>query len=380
MRHINLSPNCYLQGLKFDRLRKASLVLSICAGASIPALGQARNTPPPESIGAHNANNIEVVTPPLPPAGFNPLTASDQELEKFNLPPRPDPVQAPNEYARWQKMVTIPQTQSAPVVQQTTIRHRLPQSYNYYERSKLDNSNVNVGSTNWSGYAGLVPNGTFASQNASITAQITVPTVTAATCNSNWEYSSQWVGFDGVTSSDVLQAGIEADAVCSGTATSEYYGAWFEWYPNYSYRLTNFSIAPGDTIDVQVWYTTTAPNGHAYFANYQTGVSGSVAFYIPGGVKFEGNSVEWILEQPEVNGSQAVLPDYVSDTFNSAGASSTASGSVSPGSCADCSSMDNIEMVSSSNVPLTTVTLSGKSTILFTQPGKTTPTPPSCGN
>jgi hypothetical protein len=43
-----------------------------------------------------------------------------------------------------------------------------------------------------------------------------------------------WVGIDGAGSNDVLQAGVEADALCYYSygypVTSTYYSAWFEWY------------------------------------------------------------------------------------------------------------------------------------------------------
>src|SRR5208282_2053813 len=35
------------------------------------------------------------------PKGFNPLTASSQELGRYGLPPRPDPQANPKGYARW---------------------------------------------------------------------------------------------------------------------------------------------------------------------------------------------------------------------------------------------------------------------------------------
>ena len=46
-------------------------------------------------------------------------------------------------------------------------------------------------------------------------------------------------------SADVLQAGIEFDAYCSGTTTASYYSAWYEWYPFGEVRILNFPIVAG---------------------------------------------------------------------------------------------------------------------------------------
>jgi Peptidase A4 family len=115
--------------------------------------------------------------------------------------------------------------------------------------------------------------------------------------------SSWWVGFDGAFNGDVLQAGA---AMTACTAT---YVVWYEWFesgctsssatlPCYQ---TNLSLAvhPGNYLAVEVWYTTAAPNGHAYVLNYTTGKSVSVGFNQPSGTAtYQGTSVEWIAERP----------------------------------------------------------------------------------
>lgn len=43
--------------------------------------------------------NVEWIrTYPDPPAGFNPLSASDEELASYGFPPRPDKVEDPHGY------------------------------------------------------------------------------------------------------------------------------------------------------------------------------------------------------------------------------------------------------------------------------------------
>ena len=129
------------------------------------------------------------------------------------------------------------------------------------------------------------------------------------TCNSTWDYSFEWVGFDGWTSSDVLQAGTEADANCSSTL----YSFWYEWYPFAETRIS-FTISPGDDVEVEVWYTTTSPYGHAQWFNATTATATSVGFNPPSGTNYVGNSAEWVVERPTVGGLLSDLAN-VNDTF-----------------------------------------------------------------
>ncbi len=81
---------------------------------------------------------------------------------------------------------------------------------------------------------------------------------------------------------DVLQAGTNI------TACGTSYAAWYEWYTGGCTRFsatlpryeTDFSLAvnPGDPIDAEVWYTTTADYGHVYILNVTIGVAVSVSF------------------------------------------------------------------------------------------------------
>ena len=82
----------------------------------------------------------------------------------------------------------------------------------------LDNGIVSTTSSNWSGYAVTGANGTFGKNNKFHFSEWVVPVAQQAVgvCNGFWDYSSQWDGFDGFSSGDVLQAGTEADAYCSG--------------------------------------------------------------------------------------------------------------------------------------------------------------------
>jgi hypothetical protein len=67
----------------------------------------------------------------------------------------------------------------------------------------------------------------------------------------------------------------------------------------------------------EVWYTTSAPFGHAYIVDYTNQHAISVAFNPPAGTTYQGNSVEWVEERPGINGGHlANLTNYVADQFN----------------------------------------------------------------
>ncbi|MGC1254101.1 MAG: hypothetical protein WA867_01000 [Candidatus Acidiferrales bacterium] len=109
--------------------RKFVLGLAIVV-CGLSSLAMAQGTPVPKSVAAdqRNAPNVAadqtnapgVASYPQPPAGFDPLTASDKELTRYGFPPRPDPEKAPEAYAHWQKLVSVPRIAN-PTLQQTTI-------------------------------------------------------------------------------------------------------------------------------------------------------------------------------------------------------------------------------------------------------------------
>jgi hypothetical protein len=234
----------------------------------------------------------------LPPASFNPLTASDFEIEQWGLPPRPSITNA-TAYARWKKMVTS--TRVTPVLKFTNVYHGPARGAKMGAPTK----NASAGSSeNWSGFVASEANGTFSHNNSEVLLEYTIPAIYPASgsCSSATYASSQWAGFDGWTSGDVLQAGTETNC-----GNSDY--AWYEWYPFAETELS-LSVGAGDFMQLDVYYTTSSPYGHAVLLNEVTHQSTVVGFNPPAGTTYEGNSAEWIVERPTINGSLADLPNY----------------------------------------------------------------------
>ena len=147
-----------------------SVALALCGRAS---LAMAQGAPPPGSAAAPQTTLPGVVIYP-PPAGFDPLTASDAALAFYGFPPRPDVQRAPDAYAHWHKMASTPHARLLhPQLQPTSLHHGPARQLSAGEI--LSSGAVLAASSNWSGYAVVGSAGTFTADNAYIVAEYIVP-------------------------------------------------------------------------------------------------------------------------------------------------------------------------------------------------------------
>jgi hypothetical protein len=333
---------------------------------------------------------------PAPPAGFDPLGATKEERAFYGYPPAPDKSHTA-EYAAWAKMVRADKSRITDLtVHATNLRHNLGRG--------VQTSNGTAPSGGWSGYAVAAPSGTYQGTNDGLIVFVlgewVVPAVaTPANCSNGPFYASQWVGFDGLGSlapggngsTDVLQAGTEivVPQGSGGTCLNPYYQVWYEWYtvncttstsmePCDAYTV-GMTVSPGDVVSVEVWYTDAAPNGHAYLVNETTGQSQSPSFNQPAGGAFSqyrGDSAEWIVEAPAVDGAEQNLANYVAVAMTDAfGAGNT--GYVYPSSSPSGSTILDITMtcppgspasLCKSNQTISAAELEGTWTLWFYRP------------
>jgi hypothetical protein len=261
-----------------------------------------------------------------PPAGFNPLAASDEELAYNGFPPRPNQNTEPKAFATWAKAMQHSKSRVMPTLQETSIFHGPAKqakangvtSAAVANNVSLSNQPSNTSySYNWSGYVDFSGATSYGAKSYYfLVNDFTVPVAEQAfgACTGGWDWGSAWNGIDGWGSSDVLQAGIEFDAYCSGGVRSSYYSAWYEWYPYSEVRIGGFPIAPGDDIFVEVWNTSSTA-GHAYLVNYNNNQSVNISFGAYPGYPLVGNSAEWVVERPSVGGSLTNLTNYIMDPF-----------------------------------------------------------------
>ena len=71
------------------------------AFGGLPSHALAQSRPPAESVATEQTNFTGTITYPQPPAGFDPLAASDADLVQFGFPCRPDELDASDACAHW---------------------------------------------------------------------------------------------------------------------------------------------------------------------------------------------------------------------------------------------------------------------------------------
>jgi len=227
-------------------------------------------------------------------------TLSNEELVSRGYPERPDAVDSPDRYALWQKRVsrsiTILPSQSA-------------DSGKSHHKAQAASDNVI-----WSGY---VSDSSRHSYQA-VSGTWHVPEVVEH-YSSSPTYSVFWVGLDGYGDTDLLQAGTEQDSVESGGTNYYVYRSWYEIVPNEYMQYTQLNPNAGDDVMVEVWIccgSGNSPNVNGtYFEFTITDWTQNIEIELVnplslGGTVYNGNTVEWIMERPTINGSLPYFADY----------------------------------------------------------------------
>jgi len=302
-------------------MKHVSSALAAVLVLAAPLAGIAQNTrhlqPNEHALNLPGATTIEA-----PPADFDPVAASDEELAYYGFPPRPNQFTQAKAYATWFKAMRASKVRIVPQLEQTAIFHGPLKPAKVADPTAVESNpllstqarNTSY-SSNWSGYVDFSGATSYGSSSYYfLVNDFTVPVAQQAfgACTGGWDWGSAWNGIDGWGSPDVLQAGIEFDAYCSGSARSSYYSAWYEWYPYGEVRIGNLPIAPGDDLFVEVWHTSST-QGYAYLVNYNNNQSVEIGFTAYPGYPLVGNSAEWVVERPTVNGSLANLTNYIMD-------------------------------------------------------------------
>jgi hypothetical protein len=235
-----------------------------------------------------------------PPAGFNPLTASPDDVIKNGFPARPDD---PRHLARYQRVLgqlNGKLNDIEPTFRVNPDRRHGPRMHRPEDGTET--------STNWSGGVVYAPLG----QSFNGLRAIGPCRTSMRPPKNQWYYCSSWVGIDGDQSSDVCQAGVECEVFQSGSTITRHIYPWWEWFPGPEVQITNLAINPGDMVTMLICSMTgaNATTATAYFSNRTGGASTSFNFTAPSGTKLVGNCAEWIVEAPTVNGAQSAIADY----------------------------------------------------------------------
>jgi Peptidase A4 family len=258
----------------------------------------------------------------------DPMHLAQEELIAKGYPLRPNPIEAPAEYAQWLRIVSKPSRRVSATF--TTTHVNGPARRQGTPFGNVINSSA-MGSENWSGFV-LDQSG---AQYDYVQGAWTVPRVLPPTSGTTAHYHNIWIGLDGWTTSDVVQAGTAAQAT-HGSSWIVTYHSWIEYAPNSEIAISSLPVAPFDQIFSQVFISDgTGNNGinisgggaQFYIDDQTTGRFYSGTLMRPSSAPaFSGTSAEWIVERQIVGSTLPPLADYQTATMTSIDALSNADG------------------------------------------------------
>ena len=161
-----------------------------------------------------------------------------------------------------------------------------------------------VQSPNWSGY--YFGTGPY----TGVTGSFTVPSLYQGQSNT---YMAEWVGIDGATNSDLIQAGI-LETPDPNNPSDFYIIPWWEILPSAETTITTMKVAPGDLMQVSI-----AQQAAGQWSISLLDTTSGASFTTDQSYSGPLSSAEWIVEAPEVNGSISTMADYTTTTFSRLG-------------------------------------------------------------
>jgi Peptidase A4 family len=262
-----------------------------------------------------------------PPAGFNPLTASDEELAAYGFPPRPDSENDAEHYAKWARAMAAAKTRWNGELKVTGSWSKAARPAQAPAGAPAISAGPSTGFFyNWSGFINTNTLQKYSTTNSFyfVVSDFNVPVAqqafrsdgfeTGNVCDGGWDLEVNWNGIDGFTDgSALLRGGTLSGAYCSGRSTSTDYFAWIEWWPSFPI-IGEFNVNPGDDFFVETW-DTSATQGY-FFLDDETTQTYAVYGISPnkGQPGLIGNSAEYIVERPCCRGSNDFpLANYVQD-------------------------------------------------------------------
>ena len=243
---------------------------------------------------------------PVPPDGFDPLTASDDDLSTYGFPPKPSDQSELNE---WTELMETYSGTPIPRIVRTDVcfNHSRTAVDSADQESQGENNRLSTSySTNWSGYISNLTG----INNKYTQAQVDYkhPTISSTYGTSSLNVAGYWVGIGGENSVSLVQAGTADTGANNSWAWYEYLG------PNHmnpAVQLSSLTINPGDNIHVYIAFSTSAQKFNYYISNSTTGqhASGIVSNLDPS-IYYDGSSAEWITEK-----ASSYLPNFGSITM-----------------------------------------------------------------
>ena len=185
--------------------------------------------------------------------------------------------------------------------------------FGYFSSTATLNDNGYMSNPSWSGYE--EDNGTGVADDTSVGGTFVVPALYDGESTNDW--MTEWVGIDGYTNTNLIQAGIAENPVSS---TQFQIGAWWEILPSAATFITlsgSGTLDPGDIFTVNISEVTSTTWTISMDDITQSETFSTTQTYPPSGVS--ETSAEWIVEAPTVDEGAgpviAPLADYTPTTF-----------------------------------------------------------------
>jgi len=240
----------------------------------------------------------------VPPAGWKPLTATDQELKAYDFPPRPTD---PADLAHWTDLMSTWKRAGRPGMCSTNLSNALP------HQVTPSSVTVTAPTDNWAG--GMNVNG---SQTQNTFTQTDLKWVQPAfihpPCSASAEMAI-WSGLGGWNSVDLDPNG-QGRLIQDGTDQdgSMWWQAIAPDYNTYQVTWTGAWAAPGDIVESLVIFDTTYHDASLYMFDSTTNLSQSTSFGPLGGHSgqdfYDGTTADFISESPTIGKTSTGAPIY----------------------------------------------------------------------
>jgi hypothetical protein len=253
---------------------------------------------------------VKVVTFPLPPLDFDPLTAADEALRRYGCPRRPDPVAEPVLRRLWDRALSQRPKIVAPTLVETTAWRSRPYAGGSKKRSGIgvEGKRHLLGGDGplageWAG--GIIDLGLPLQPGQEpfnyVYGEWKVPTFDTHPAQPGSQTIGFWIGLGGwnTLGPSGLQSLLQAGVCATITGNSVEYFVVTEWAPA-TWKVTNFDVAAGDLITMLVC----APqvdlgfelNAFVMMLNGRTKNAMVFGISNPDNVPTDGSTAEWIVE------------------------------------------------------------------------------------
>ncbi len=299
---------------KFAKLAVLAVMGSLLLGLSTLAMAESDAARAIRASAATIATNIPGIRSYAePPKGFNPVTATDEDLATYGFPPRPDKLAHANEYAQWERAMKLAKTHwNGELKALPGGGLKIPSSSSPLPEAVQPETSgpKDIQTNNASGVIVTSGQKSFNKNSVgNVFAFITVPTVEAPLdnsipCRGQGYVAIATVGIDGFVFDTgngygydpQLEGGVFEQLSCSGDI---YYFAVFGYQGNYNIP---FFLNPGDVVYTFV-DTSGGSNSFAYLQDNTTGTYGSYSVTTSGIV---GNTANWTVERFCCSGNEPI--------------------------------------------------------------------------